>query len=86
MVETYEEDIPRAISLVECRVRVVRVTPEAAEFITKTGYWIEITRLRVGWRVRAYRQGACRERTARDVSTAMETARSMAMKTGSRGT
>lgn len=75
-------DLRHAISAIERRVRVVRLTPEAAEFLTKTRYWIEIMRLRMGWRIRAYRHGACRERTTRDVASAIEAARSMAMKSG----
>ena len=71
-------ELHAAVGHIERRVTVIRLTDEAAEFLTRNGYWVDIQRMRSGWRVRVYRGGAMNERVAPSVVDAIEAARSLA--------
>jgi uncharacterized protein YbdZ (MbtH family) len=73
-----DADLRSAISHISNRVQVIRLTNEDAEFVTKTGCWVELMQVPAGWRIRVYRHGHVKERVAASVPDALDTARQMA--------
>jgi hypothetical protein len=71
-------DLTHALDAIEQRVDVIRREADCIEFLTRTNYWVEIMAVPEGWRVRAYRAGTVRERSASTISEALDVAREMA--------
>jgi len=61
----------------QSRVQVIRLTDEQAEFITKAGHWVELTRIAAGFRLRVYRYGQVAQQDTHSINAALEAARDM---------
>lgn len=71
-------DLTHAIGAIERRIQLIRLTDDAAEFLTRTKRWVEVTAVPEGWRVRVYYRGRYAERVTDSIGAALDAARWMA--------
>jgi hypothetical protein len=76
VIESDSSGLIRAVEQLS-RIQLIRLTHEAAEFLTTTDCWVDIVATSTAWRVRVYYRGRFQERTAPDVLSVLDEARQL---------